>query len=110
MKLGPHRHTLDRGNLVSLHRHPKSQTRKHRTAIHQHRTTSTFAQFTAVLRARQPKVLAKYLQQRLVRREGDFRLFAIDPQTDMHFFELFSAVLAQWLHKLCLIRTIWQPP
>src|SRR5206468_12512150 len=88
MKLGSYGHTFNGRNLVALHRNAKSQTRKDRTAVHQHRAATAFAQFAAVLCTGQSQILAKYLQQRLVRSEGNFDLFTVNLETEMRFLQL----------------------
>src|SRR5207249_10738318 len=110
MKLGSYGHTFNGRNLVALHRNAKSQTRKDRTAVHQHRAATAFAQFAAVLCAGSSQILAKYLQQRLVRSEGNFDFFTIDLKPEMRFLQLSLAVLPGFLHELGPHRTIWQPP
>ena len=60
------------------------QAGKHRLAVDQHRAGAAFAELAAVLGAGEVEVLAQHLEQRLVRRERDFDVLAVDAQHHVH--------------------------
>src|SRR5438309_10110589 len=57
------------------------ETGKHGLAVEKNGASSAFSQFTAVLRARVTEIFAQYLQQSLVRREGDISFFAVQSES-----------------------------
>src|SRR6266852_2138341 len=57
------------------------ETGKHGLAVQKNGTSPAFSQFTAVLRARVTEIFTQYLQQSLVRREGDIGLFAVQSES-----------------------------
>ena len=78
MQLRTIRHTFDRFNLAAFSIKPEHQARKDRTPIDEHRTCATLAQFTAVLRPGEIQIFTQNFEQRLVRCEGDFGMFAVE--------------------------------
>src|SRR5882762_3063301 len=57
------------------------ETGKRGLAVQKNGASPAFSQFTAVLRARVTEIFAQYLQQGLVRREGDIGLFAVQSES-----------------------------
>src|ERR1051325_8886894 len=83
MKLGAMGHSLDRFHVTTFGVKAEHQTRKYRTSIDEHRARATLAQFATVLGAGEIQILTQNFQQRLVRCEGDLRLFAVEGEIDM---------------------------
>ena len=59
----------------------KHETGKHGPAVQKYGASPAFSQFAAVLRARVTEIFAQYLQQCLVRREGNIGLFAVQSES-----------------------------
>src|SRR6266481_8846979 len=57
------------------------ETGKHGLAVEKNGASPAFSQLTAVFRARVTEIFAQYLQQSLVRREGDIGLFAVQSES-----------------------------
>ena len=83
MKLGSVGHSLDRFHFTTFRVETEHQTRKNRTPIDEHRTRAALAQFAAVLRAGEIQILTQNFEQRLVRGEGDFDVFAVECKPDL---------------------------
>src|SRR6202045_957962 len=66
------------------------ETGKHGLAVEKNGASSAFSQLTAVLRARVTEIFAQYLQQSLVRREGDIGLFAVQSESYLCRFLRFN--------------------
>src|SRR5690348_12122012 len=76
-------HSLDRLHTAAGAGEAQHQTRQHRGAVEQHGAGAALSQLAAVLRAREAQVLAQHLEQRFVRREGDFDGLAIELEGDL---------------------------
>ena len=85
MKLGAFCHAFDRLYFTSFSIETEHQARKNRTAINQHVTGATLTQLAAVLRSGQAEIFTQNFEQRLVRCESDFGLFAVESESDMRF-------------------------
>src|SRR5205814_6121659 len=58
---------------------------RHGRPVEQHGTGAAFAELAAVVRAREPGILAEHLEQGLVRREGDLDGLAVQLERDLRF-------------------------
>src|SRR5215213_11170581 len=83
MKLRPMGHAFNCFNVAAFSVETKHQARKNRTPIDEHGASPTLAKLAAVFRAGEIQILTQNFQQRLVRCEGDFRLFAIEGEMDV---------------------------
>src|SRR6185295_12108108 len=59
------------------------QAGENRASIDEDRARTALTKFTAMLRAGEVQILSQNFQQCLVRCEGDFRLFAVECETNM---------------------------
>src|SRR4029079_10951268 len=59
------------------------QAGENRTPVDEHRARTTLAKLTAMLGSGEIQILTQNFQQCLVWCEGDFRLFAIQPETNV---------------------------
>ena len=83
VKLSTQGHPLDRLDLAILGIESQHQARQNRAPVYQYGTRPAFAEFTTVLRSREIEILTQNLEQRLVRGEGDFDVFAIEGKPDL---------------------------
>ena len=77
MQHGAVSHAFDRFDLLVLSVEAQHQTRKNRAPVDQHRARAALAELAAVLGAHQIQIFTQDFQQRLVRREGNFRCLAV---------------------------------
>ena len=75
---------FDRLDGLALAFDRQHEAGEQRLSVHQHGARAALAQFAAVLGAGQVEVLAQHLEQRLVRREQQFRVLAVDAQCHPH--------------------------
>ena len=76
------RHPLDGLDFSPFAFEPEVEAGEDRLAVHQHRAGPALAELAAMLGSRQPQVLAKHLEQRLVRRERGFCSFSVQQERD----------------------------
>src|SRR5712692_5728892 len=81
MKVSVFSQAFDRQNLLSTTLERKHETGKHGLTVQKNGASAAFSEFTAVLRARVAEILAQYLQQGLIRCEGDVCLFTVQRQS-----------------------------
>jgi len=83
MKVSISAETFHSEHLPAITFKRQHQTGKNGSAIQKNGAGPAFPQFTTVLRAGMAKILAKNLEQRLVRREGNIDLFTVQRQPDL---------------------------
>ena len=77
------RHPLDGLDAAAFGVEAEHETGQHRAAVDEHGARAALAQLAAVLGAGQVEVFAQHFEQRLVRREGDFGLLAVEGELDV---------------------------
>jgi hypothetical protein len=83
MQLGALGHPFDRLYFAVLGVEAQHQTRKNRTPVDKHGTRPALAELTTVLCSHEIKILSQDFEQRLVRGEGDFDVFAVEGKPDL---------------------------
>src|SRR2546422_6045977 len=86
MELAALGHALDRRDLSPLDCDWQREAGQHGLAVHQHGARAALPELAAVLRPRQPEILAEDLEQRLVNGSQDVAALAVDRQrhADLH--------------------------